>query len=315
MSGRLLLLTLVATLGAAGVVGLVMLVLVAVRGAAPSPSQAAGAAVRHAGVVHAVALAALTGALVAGPAGVALLPLSPAQGRYLGLVPAAAGLAFAAVHALGELTWPRPTGTVRRAPLTRRTVRDVAPRWLRVLASAWAALGAAVLVACGLVATPEGRAISRTFEAGSATSGPFPGWYFGVPLVAALVVVLVAGEVVLRLVAGRPVVTGAGPEWDLGLRRLSAHRVLRGVQLVLAWTVAGVLVVAGGALRNVADSGVGTGTGLDALGATAPGHAAAGVAALVLGAVVALAGTAVALVPGRPAHADAGTAALDRATA
>ena len=40
-------------------------------------------------------------------------------GLSMGLLPAAGGAAFLAVHAVGERTWPRPTGAVRRAPLAR----------------------------------------------------------------------------------------------------------------------------------------------------------------------------------------------------
>jgi len=50
---------------------------------------------------------------------------------------------------------------------------------------------------------------------------------------------------VLRLITVRPAVAGVSAEWDLHLRRRSAAHVTRGVQLVLAITVAGILVAAG----------------------------------------------------------------------
>jgi hypothetical protein len=167
-------------------------------------------------------------------------------------------------------------------------------------------LAVAVLVACG-IASDEGRAITRSFPQGSATSGPFPGWYFGLPLIAAVVVVLVAAEGVLRLVATRPTVAGADPAWDLALRRLSAHRLLRGTQLVLAWTAAGVLLVAGAALRNVG------GPVTPDLASASLLHTGLGVAALGLGLAVGAAGTVLALVPAAPVEARAGLgpAALD----
>jgi uncharacterized membrane protein len=290
MAAPLGILILVLLAAAAVAIAVVTVVLVTARGRAPLPSQAARAAVRHGGTVHAVALACLVGAVVLVPPAVQRLVTGPAQGLYLGLAPAVAGLAFAAVQAVGEATWPRPSGTVRRAPLTRRTVRDLAPRRLRVAAWLWAGLAAVTLVVCGL-ASADGRGISRTFPGGAASSGPFPGWYFGVPLLAAVVVVLVAAEVVLRLVAGRPSVADADPAWDMALRRLSAHRVLRGTQLVLAWTAAGVLLVAGAALRNVGGAvlpGPGSGSAL---------HSGLGVAGLTVGLAVGLAGTVLALTP------------------
>lgn len=290
-------------------VAVLVLVLVLVHGSSPSPSRAAQAARRHAAVVHAVALACLLGALVLGPAVVAQLPMGPVQGVLLGLVPAVAGLAFSAVHALGEATWPRPSGMVRRAPLTRRTRADVAPGWLRRVMWAWAALAVVTLVVCGLTAD-GGRAISRTVPGGSASSGPFPGWYFGVPLLVAVAVVVVAAEGVLRLVADRAVVSDADPRWDGALRRLSAHRVLRGAQLVLAWTTAGVLVVAGAAVRSV-----GTEFSADGVSTAVAPYAPVGLALLVLGAAVGLAGLVVAVVPGTPIGEQSPAGDLDRVPA
>jgi hypothetical protein len=296
MAGRLGILLLLLLVAVGGAVGLLVLVLTAVRGPAPAPSGAARAAVRHGAVVHGVALVALVGGLVGVPVLVAELAGGPAQGRLLGLAPAAAGLAFAAVQAVGEATWPRPTGPVRRATLVRRTTRDVAPRRLRLVTWAWAAVGALALVAGGIAAADGGRSIGRTFPAGSTASGPFPGWYFGVPLLVAVAVVLLAAEAVLRLVAVRPTVAGAEPAWDLALRRLSAHRVLRGAQLVLAWTAAGVLVFGGSALRNVGDAVPGAGPGSGA-------HLVLGTTALLLGVVAFVGGAVVALVPAAPVPA------------
>ena len=308
MSVSLLVVVVAAALALIAVV-VVVLVLVLVQGSTPSPSRAAQAARRHAAAVHAVALGCLVAAMLLGPAVAAHLAAGPALGRYLALVPALAGLAFAAVHAVGEATWPRPSGMVRRAPLTRRTPGDVAPGWLRRVLWGWAALAVVTLVACGLAAD-GGRAISRGFPGGSASSGPFPGWYFGVPVLVAVVVVVVAAEGVLRLVADRAVVSDADPRWDVALRRLSAHRVLRGAQLVLAWTTAGVLVVAGAAVRNVGTDFAPDG----ATSAVAP-YVPVGIALLALGVVVGLAGLVVALVPGTPVGEQAAAGEPDRVPA
>ncbi|WNB85983.1 hypothetical protein [Cellulomonas sp. ATA003] len=304
MAGPGLIVLLLAALVLAGLVALVAVAVVGVRAPAPPPSRAAEAARRHAAVVHAIALVALVLTLAAGPTLVAGRPADLTQGVLLGLVPAVAGLAFAAVQVVGEATWPRPSGTVRRAPLARRTARDVAPGRLRRVTWAWALLAVVTLVACGLVAD-DGRALTRTWDLGSRSASPFPGWYYGVPLMLAVAVVLLAAEGLLRLVARRPVVSDADPAWDLALRRLSAHRALRGAQLVLAWTAAGVLLVAGGPLRNV-----GTRYGLDGeVAELLPMHHL-GTAAVVLGLVVALAGLVIALVPAtavgelRPAPAE-----------
>lgn len=272
------------------VAALVWVVARVVRGTGAPQSPPARAARRHATAVSALAWVALVVTLVGGAAGVAAQPLSLGQGLAFGLVPAAAGLSLAAVQAVGELTWPRPTGTVRRARLVRRTAADVAPPVLRrAVRTSGAALGLVLLV-CGLVAAPDGRSVARAFEDGSSAAGPFPGWFYGVPLLVATGVVLVATEGTLRLIARRPSVSEAEPGWDLALRRLSAHRLLRGAQLVLGLTTAGVTLVAGTALRNV-----GTSVGVPASGST--GHVVVGTALMALALAALLTTLALAALP------------------
>lgn len=267
------------------------------RPGTPPPSQTAAAARRHAAVVSGVAWGLSLLTLVAGGPVATAATSGLTEGVALGLVPAVAGVVLAAVHAVGELTWPRPTGTVRRAGLVRRTVADVAPRRLHLLLRGWAATLVVVLLVCGLVA--DDRQVTRTLENGATSAGPFPGWFYGVPLLVATLVVLGATEGVLHLVARRPAVVDARPAWDLSLRRLSAHRVLRGGQLVLGLTTAGVLAVAGSAVHNV-----GTGTVVDGVAQDSLVHAATGTALLVLALASGAAAVAVALVPGRPATVD-----------
>lgn len=265
-----------------------------------APSEAAAAARRHASVVSALAW---TVALLSPAALVPLVRVAGGEGLtsgvMTGLLPATTGLLFLAVHAVGERTWPRPTGAVRRAPLTPRTVADVVPGRLRRLTWGWSATLVVVLVVSGVVAD-GGRSISRTWEQGGSTASPFPGWFYGVPLLVAAALVLAASEGVLRQIARRPAVMDAQPEWDLALRRLSAHRVLRGVQLVLSLTTAGVLLVAGTAVRSIADSGA-----PDSLPPDSPVLSTLAVVLAVVGVAAGLAGVATALVPGRPAQAPA----------
>jgi hypothetical protein len=79
-------------------------------------------------------------------------------------------------------------------------------------------------------------------------------------------------------------VIDADPAYDAASRRLSAHRVLRGAQLLLAGTLAGVLVVTGvGVLMVDADS-----SGI-------------GIAVSCLGGLVGVTGVGLAIVPARPA--------------
>lgn len=210
---------------------------------------------------------------------------SVGDGVVLGLAPAGVGLAFLLVHVVGELTWPRPTGRVRRATLRPRRVADVAPAGMHRVAWTWFAALVATVVGCGLTAEPDGRSVGLVRPEWSASSGPYPGWFYGVPLLVAAVLVVLGQEGVLRLVTRRPAVADAAEEWDLGLRRLSAHRVLRGTQLVLGLTTGAVLAVAGMALQNLGQP-------------DSRGHAAVGTALLVLGVAAVLLACALTLLQG-----------------
>lgn len=272
---------------------LAILALVLARRPAPARSAAAEAARRHGLLVTVAAwvLPLTVGPLLLLPIGVLALRLGSVDGAtwnavLVGLYPAMLGLGFLGVHAVGERTWPRPAGPVRRAALVHRGAADVAPRRLRILTWAWGGLLLLALVVGGLTAAPDGRSVRVVDGSGTHGASPYPGWDFSVPLAAAAVLVLLATAGVLRLVAARPAIVDADPAYDAASRRLSAHRVLRGAQLVLGWSLAGVLVVAGNALQAV------TLTGLGAV-------------ATVLGLLVGLGALAVAVVPARAPAGDA----------
>ncbi|SDD69953.1 hypothetical protein SAMN05216410_0017 [Sanguibacter gelidistatuariae] len=206
------------------------------------PSAAAAAARSHALRIHVAAWCAL---LVAA---VAMATASEAAGgletgRVTGLVLAAGGLAFLAVSAFGEITWPRPTGSVRTATLTHRSVRDVTPRPAVILLAITSALLVVALLVGGFTAFPDGRSYGRSevLADGSKTSwasGPYPGWFYALPLLIAAAAIIVAGLACLILIARRPAISDASLSWDLALRRLSAQRALRGATLTLGATAA-----------------------------------------------------------------------------
>lgn len=248
-----------------------------------SPSEAWLAAARHAGRVGASAWTAL----VVAPT-LVLLAVVPGLsgltvGLSMGLLPAAGGAAFLAVHAVGELTWPRPTGAVRRAALARRGLREITPAGLGVLVLGWSVALLALLVLCAAVATDDGRALPwRHGPDVTSAAGPFPGWFYGRWIVLAVAVLLVGCVAVLLLVARRPAVSDTSADDDVALRRLSARRVLGGVQLVLAWTLAGCLGVASRALRGT------QGGSVDGVALGDPTVVAVADAGLVVAVVVAL---------------------------
>ncbi|MEP7763047.1 hypothetical protein [Sanguibacter sp. 25GB23B1] len=231
--------------------GAVALVLAAVLGVlvwdarrTPTPSQAASRANRHATLASVVGVVVMASILTWMIGGSVLGVVPWRDGRVLALLPALAGVSLLVAQAIGQLTWPQPSGVVREAELTRRAVADVAPAWPRRLVFAWAGTGVLLLVIFGLVADGPRTMIRRAGQYTQAI-GPYPGWYYGVLIGSVMVITVVATELVLRLIALRPAVVGVSAEWDLHLRRRSAKHVTRGVQLVLALTTAGVLYAAG----------------------------------------------------------------------
>lgn len=212
--------------------------------AAPSVALAAR---RHETFVSVVAALASAGAAVAFLM-LPSLPLSPAGGdRGAGYALGAATAPYVGaavlclVRAVGERTWPRPRGTVRTAPLTRRTPVGTGGWRLAVLA---ATLGTGVLAVLlyGATATPDGQRVAHAVmeDGGSVTwgaRGPYPGWYYGGPILVGLAAVAVATLLALRVLTRRPPLPLVTTEHDDAVRRLAAARLLAGAQL---WAGAGV---------------------------------------------------------------------------
>ena len=239
------------------VVGAVALAVRLYRRPDPAPSEATEAARRHALGVNAAAwtalgaLAMLTGITLRG-----LLQLALGAAMS-GVIPFAAGIAFLGVHAIGERTWPRPTGSIRRAALVARSARDVAPVWLHRVTWVWGAALGVALVAMGETAV-QGRWFAHSDSLGATyVTWPYPGWGYGISLLVTAAAILAATEGVLRLVARRPAVVDADPDYDAASRRLSAQRVLRGAQLVLSSCLGVVLIIGGDAIVDAQQTQMG----------------------------------------------------------
>ncbi|WP_265520594.1 hypothetical protein [Oerskovia flava] len=177
------------------------------------------------------------------------------------LVPAVIGLGYVAVFAVGESTWRRPAGERRSASLTARSVATISPVTLRRLTWGWPLLALPGIVLGGVSAAPTGELRRlRTLPDGASTwsfGEPYPSWAVGLALLAALVAVTGASELVLRSIAARPAVPDVPSEWDADLRRLTAHRVLRGPVIVGGLTVAGLYACLGAAWTSVGMPAVG----------------------------------------------------------
>lgn len=267
------------------------------RRSAPSRETAVSAARRHARQTSAAALV-LGAAAAAWVAVVDLGNTSPGgQGTTVLLVPITFALVHTGVLAVGESTWPRPAGEVRRARLVRRGLLDAAPPWL-VRATAGAVALAVVTVVLGAVlAAPDGRSYTRTFPGNgdgtgllTATASPFPGLFYGGPTVIGLLLLAAAVLGTLWVVADRPAVATQDDRIEAALRRASAHRVLRAATAAVLVDTGGLLAIGGMAMRVSAGPLLWT-----------------GVAVAVLGLVTMLAGVAVACVraPAVPADAPA----------
>ena len=182
-------------------------------------------------------------------------------GLLAALGPSLAGMVYLGITAAGEATWRRPSGSERAAHLARRPLFSRAQPWAARVLWAWTILLAVTVVGFGAMAEPDGRSV-RTVGTDGCTvdgvpvpcdggaSGPFPGWPYGLPILLGTAAVVAATLGVLYLVARRPAVRGTSTDDDELLRTVSATRVVRGAQLALGITLAGVTFFAGTTASN-----------------------------------------------------------------
>jgi hypothetical protein len=177
-------------------------------------------------------------------------------GLLAALGPSLAGLVYVGVAALGEATWSKPEGEQRGAYLNRRPALANAARAPMSMGVAWGGLLLGSTVLFGILAAKDGDSPGRSIaHVGNDAvvqgwSGPFPGWPYGVPMAIAAVVLLLATAGVLHVIARRPAISAIVPESDEILRRISASNLIKGVQLSLATSLAGLLFIAGMTARN-----------------------------------------------------------------
>lgn len=165
------------------------------------------------------------------------------------VAPAVVATVMVIASTLVELTWPKPTGTLRVARVARR---PAAPRALgRVLAGS-AALTALLLLVAGLVASTDGRSITVQWATGSVSTGPWPGWYYGAPMAVATAVLLAATGWALRVIDRRPAQPSEVTDADRAARVLSKARVLRAACLGSVGTLTPLALVMGGDLNRLA---------------------------------------------------------------
>ncbi|MFQ1003716.1 hypothetical protein [Modestobacter sp. SSW1-42] len=212
------------------------------------------------------ATAVVVGLLAAVAAAVAVLlpaPLAPAAGRpgvAAMMLPLAFGVAHTGVILVGELTWPRPGGMVRRARLAHRGLLQALPAWL-LRTTIGTLITGIVVIAVGAVTDDRYDANrSITVYAGNGlvegAASPYVGSFYGMPALVGLGCLLALSTAALWVVANRPAIVTDDVDVDVdvenALRRASAQRVLRGATAAAMILVAGLVTVSGLAIRSAA---------------------------------------------------------------
>jgi hypothetical protein len=177
-----------------------------------------------------------------------------AAGSEPGIGPAVAMPAMAAILAAAlwaaDRTVPRPASAgVRTARLVRRRVLDIVPIGSAAGVVVLAVGLAGLLSVTGAASTPhsfsdstpanpdDGRHIG-CLSGGVAQSGPWPGWYYAIPVLATVVVAIVVAIVALRGVLTRPLVDSATFSGET-YRRRTASAIVAALGLIVAVPLAG----------------------------------------------------------------------------
>jgi len=211
------------------------------------------------------------------------------HGQIVALLPTFVGACLLAVFSAVEGTWPRPGGPVRTASIRVRRLAGLSSGRLLAFVGIWTVglLGAGGTSAA-MASGP--RQISRVLDDGrSFAVTPFPGWWFGLPVLVGTGVLLAWASMVIRVILTRPAVANLSDEHDLELRRQSTRRVLGGLQLVMSLSLAGLVAAAGQSLRTL---GLGEG-GDGSVALVVPissGHVLAGGLLLAVALVIAVGG-------------------------
>lgn len=176
-------------------------------------------------------------------------------GLPLAVAPLVAGSAGLLLYAA---TPPRVDGSrdgAQAASLTPRSAWNAVPT--RTASGVLALAGALVafLVICGLLSSTDEFGLFRviTFESplSSSSASPFPGWYYGAPIIVLTLVFLAAAYVSLHRVASTPSLPGAGFEaQDRTWREATARVITRLVTAVLLVEFGGVAALGGLTARN-----------------------------------------------------------------
>lgn len=256
--------------------GLWVLVRRAIRGSqvtlVPVPASASGDR-DHAPVYRSEVRASLTALLI----GVSATVLTWQVGIWW---PQGYGLPYALAASVGALAglitynlqrrtlWDSPPGERTHAELTPRGPASFARQWVFALPLATALTLILGLVLTGLYSSTDENGLHRIYQRRGlsgwgiedglvvdvqynlSSTGPFPGWYYGVPVMISTVLLIIVVYWSLRRIAAAARPTSPGLfHVDTTLRSLRTVFVMATSSAALAFQVAGLLAVTGNVLR------------------------------------------------------------------
>jgi hypothetical protein len=199
--------------------------------------------------------AAGAGALVA-----AVVALTPVPLLHLGLgaaiAPGVGGIVACLVISAAPLPRaPHPSG-VRQADLVPRLASSFGPRWGFVLPLVSAAVLIIFLIATAALSSTDDQGLSRQIgqrtPAGYETAGPYPGWFYVVPVLVVTVLLSLSALAALRRIAvARSLGIPALGEFDRAIRGALTRFVMLLSSSVIVFYIGAVALMAGSSARTV----------------------------------------------------------------
>jgi len=167
----------------------------------------------------------------------------------LATLPALACSVAVLTAAVAELTWPRPSGSVRTASLGAR--RATRPALLPRLVLVGLGATAAALVVGACTASPDGRSFGRSAPGISAFGWPYPGARYAVPVGVAIALLALATWFAWSRVDARPALGPGHERLDAAVRGTSMVRVLRPAAVGSLSTAAALWLTIGATVNQV----------------------------------------------------------------
>lgn len=185
--------------------------------------------------------------------------LTAAPPNWLGLEAALAAPAFTlcllAGVLIGELSGTIPTGPDRAAPIEVRSVRSYLPRFMTGSAVALGAALAILLTVTSRMGTADdmsraGRFLTLTCQDLEASSGPWPGVYYSLPIAASILIGIAVAAPALHAVTRRrrPAAGDAVRAVDDDARRASARTIVAACGVLVAAPLTGTGLFSGMAM-------------------------------------------------------------------